>query len=138
MGELTTWVFTALMLACAAVLTLWTVGATYFDVCRETKCGLLLAPCWAIGVVLLVAVWQPLWQPFIVLIFIATLFLGWWLRQKPSDKRNWDASVAVLPRAVRQGDAFRIENTCNFEYRSLDDFTPHYETRRKPAHFTVG
>src|SRR4029077_17014525 len=37
--------------------------------------------------------------------------------------------VAVLPRAVRQGDAVRIESVRNFDYRSLDDFTPRYESR---------
>jgi hypothetical protein len=37
--------------------------------------------------------------------------------------------VAVLPRAVRDGDAVTIENVRNFEYRTLADFTPRYETR---------
>jgi hypothetical protein len=37
--------------------------------------------------------------------------------------------VAVLPRAVRQGDVVAIENVRNFQYRSLDDVTRRYETR---------
>ena len=77
----------------------------------------------------LFAAWQPLWQPFAALLGVAALFLVWWLRQKPSHDRDWDPSVAVLPRAVRDGDAVTIENVRNFEYRSLDDFTPRYETR---------
>ena len=84
---------------------------------------------WVVGVVALFAAWQPLWQPFAVLLGVAALFLVWWLRQKPSHDRDWDPSVAVLPRAVRDGDAVTIENVRNFEYRSLDDFTPRYETR---------
>jgi hypothetical protein len=75
-------------------------------------------------------VWQPLWQPFVILLGIAALFLGWWLRQKPSHDRDWDPAVAVLPQAVRDGDAVTIENVRNFDYRSLDDFTPRYEARR--------
>jgi hypothetical protein len=129
MGGLTAWISTSLILASAAVITLWMVGAIYYDVCRASKWGLVLAPCWAIGVIVLFAAWQPLWQPFVGLLGIMAVFLGWWLRQKPSLKRDWDPTVAVLPRAVRQGDAFRIENIRNFEYRSLDDFTPRYETR---------
>jgi hypothetical protein len=37
--------------------------------------------------------------------------------------------VAALPRTFRSGDAITIENVRNFAYRSLDDFTPRYETR---------
>jgi hypothetical protein len=57
------------------------------------------------------------------------LFLGWWLRQKPSHDRDWDPCVALLPRAISEGDAITIENVRNFEYRSLDDFTSRYATR---------
>jgi hypothetical protein len=129
MGGLTAWIFPALMLASATSITLWMVGAIYYDVGRGTKWGRLLALVWAIGVISMFAAWQPLWQPFAVLLGIVTLFLCWWLRQKPSQHRDWDPSVSVLPWAVREGDVVTIENVRNFEYRSLDDFTPCYETR---------
>lgn len=80
------------------------------------------------------ALWQPLWLPFAVLVGVTGLFLVWWLRQKPSHDRDWHPSVAVLPRVVRQDDVLTIENIRNFEYRSLDDFTPRYETRT--VHFS--
>jgi hypothetical protein len=118
-----------MMLVAAAVITLWMVGAIYYDVCRGAKWGWLLAAGCAVGVVAMFAAWQPLWQPFAVLLVALALFLGWWLRQKPSNKRDWDTSVAVLPRAVRDGDVVTIENVRNFEYRSLADFTPRYDTR---------
>ena len=64
------------------------------------------------------------------MLLAATLvFLGWWLSLKPSHDRQWDASVAVLPRAVRRGDVVTIENVRNNAYRSYDDFTIRYETR---------
>ena len=122
------WIFPTLVLASSTAVTLWMVGAIYYDVCRGAKWGWLLAAGWAIGVVAMFAAWQPLWQPFAVLLGVAALFLGWWLRQKPSNNRDWETSVAVLPRAVREGDAVTIENIRNFEYRSLDDFTLRYET----------
>ena len=96
---------------------------------RRGGWGRVLAAGWVAGAVVLFAAWQPLWQPFAVLLGVAALFLVWWLRQKPSHDRDWDPSVAVLPRAVRDGDVVTIENVRNFEYRSLDDFTPRYETR---------
>jgi hypothetical protein len=89
----------------------------------------LLVAGWAGGVLLLFAAWQPLWQPFAVFMGVTAIFLGWWFRQKPSHDRDWVPSSAVLPRAVREGDAITIENLRNFEYRSLEDFTPRYEAR---------
>src|SRR4029077_756982 len=82
-----------------------------------------------LGFIALFAVWQPLWQPFAVLLGFTALFLGWWFSQQPSHNRDWDASVAVLPRAVRTGDVVTIENIRNFEYRSVGDFIPRYQTR---------
>ncbi|MFL5327444.1 MAG: DUF4105 domain-containing protein [Gemmataceae bacterium] len=75
------------------------------------------------------AAWQPLWHPFVVLLAVAALFISWWLQQKPSHNRDWDPSVAVLPRAVRDGDTVTLENIRNLKYRSRNDFTPHYEAR---------
>jgi hypothetical protein len=117
------------MLATAGMITLWMAGAVYYDVCRGAKWGRLLASGWAVSVVALFAAWQPLWQPFALLLIVTVLFLGWWLRQKPSHDHDWDPTVAVLPRAVRQGDVVTIENVRNFQYRSLVDFTRRYATR---------
>jgi hypothetical protein len=122
-------VLVALMFAAAAAIALWMAGAIYFDVCRGSTLGRVLVAAWMVCVVLLFVVWQPVWQPFVVFIGVATVFLAWWLRLKPSHDREWEPSVAVLPRAVRDGDAIIIENIRNLEYRSLDDFTPRYETR---------
>jgi hypothetical protein len=129
MGRMLEWLLPLMALASTAVITLWMAGGIYYDVCRETKWGRLLASAWAIGVISMFAAWQPLWQPFAVVIGIAALFLGWWLRQKPSHSRDWDTSVAVLPWAERDGDVVTIDNCRDFEYRSLDDCTPRYETR---------
>jgi hypothetical protein len=123
------WIVTVLMLASAAGITLWMAGAIYSDVCRGAKWGRWLAVGWAVGVVSLFAAWQPPWQPFVVLLGALALFLSWWLRQRPSLDRDWDPAVAVLPRAVHDDDVVTIENVRNFDYRSLDDFTPRYEKR---------
>lgn len=118
----------ALLLACA-VIAVWIAGAIYYDVCGGAKWGRWVALGWAVGVIAMFAGWQPLWQPTVALLGAESLFLAWWFRQTPSHDRDWDPSVAVLPRAVCAGDAVTIENVRNFEYRSLDDFTPRYETR---------
>jgi hypothetical protein len=129
MGRTAEWIVDAIMLAIAAAITLWTVGAIYYDVCRGARWGRFVALGWAIGVIALFAAWRPIWQPFAVLLGVTAVFLGWWSRQKPSHDRDWQPAAAVLPRAVREGDAITIENLRNFDYRSLDDFTPRYENR---------
>jgi Domain of unknown function (DUF4105) len=119
----------AAILLASAGITAWMAGAIYYDVCQGGRWSPWFAMAWVAGVVALFIAWQPLWQPFAVLVGVTALFLVWWFRQKPSHDRDWDPSVAVLPRAVREGDVITIENVRNFDYRTLEDFTPRYETR---------
>jgi len=129
MDRISEWVVFAAMVAVAAGVTLWMAGAIYYDVCGAGRWGGPAAAAWVAGVVMSFVLWQPLWQPFAGLLAVTALFLVWWLRLTPSHGRDWDPAVAVLPRAIRHGDAVTIENVRNFEYRSLEDFTPRYETR---------
>jgi hypothetical protein len=62
----------------------------------------------------------------------AALFLGvliWWVLIPPSHDRVWRDEVAVMPRAVIDGDRVRISGVRNFDFRSRDDFTVRHETR---------
>ena len=120
MDQLTEWMVPALTLAGAGVIALWMAGAIYYDVCGGAKWGRAVAAGWLAGVVALFAFWQPLWQPFVALLGVAAVFIVWWLRQKPRHDREWEPEVAVLPRAVRDGDAITFENVRDFQYRSLE------------------
>jgi hypothetical protein len=53
----------------------------------------------------------------------------WWVAIPPSHDRDWLPEVAVMPRAMIDGDRVRISGVRNFEYRSVDDFTVRYEER---------
>jgi hypothetical protein len=128
MGLIPELIAAALLLA-SAVITVWMAGAIYYDIGNGGSWARWLAAAWVAAVIALFATWQPLWQPFAILLGIAAIFLGWWFRRKPSHDRDWEPSVAVLPRVARAGDVITIENVRNFEYRSLDDFTPRYEAR---------
>jgi hypothetical protein len=55
--------------------------------------------------------------------------IAWWLTIAPSQDRNWRPEVAVMPRAFIDGDRVRITGVRNFDYRSRNDFTEHYEER---------
>jgi hypothetical protein len=113
----------------AAGVTLWTAGAIYFDVGGGKWWGTVLSAGWIVAIIAMLAGWQPLWQPFLVLLGLVAGFLMWWFRQKPRNDRDWEPTVAVLPMATVAGDAVTIENVRDFEYRSLEEFQPHYATR---------
>jgi hypothetical protein len=123
------WIVCGLLPAFATGITAWTAGAIYFDVGRQAPWSWALVGVWCLFVALLFATCRPIWCPYIVLIGVSLVFAGWWLSLKPSHDREWDASVAVLPRAVRQGDIVTIENIRNNEYRSFNDFIARYETK---------
>ncbi|HEY5895084.1 MAG TPA: DUF4105 domain-containing protein [Chthoniobacterales bacterium] len=52
-----------------------------------------------------------------------------WLFIQPSHDRPWRSEVAVMPRAIIDGDRVRFTGFRNFDYRSRDDFTARYEER---------
>lgn len=60
------------------------------------------------------------------------MFLGvvvWFASIAPSHDRNWRPEVAVMPRAIIDGDRIRLVDVRNFEYRSRHDFTERFEER---------
>ncbi len=123
-------VFAVLLMGTVTLgLVVWMAGAIYFDVGRGARWSWVPTTGWCLFVVVLLATWQPLWCSCAVLLATALVFLGWWSSLRPSHDRQWDASVAVLPRAVCRDDVVTIENVRNNEYRSFDDFTARYETR---------
>jgi hypothetical protein len=52
-----------------------------------------------------------------------------WSFVKPSNDREWRPDVAVMPRAIIDGDRVHITGVRDFDYRSRDDFTVRYEDR---------
>jgi Domain of unknown function (DUF4105) len=56
--------------------------------------------------------------------------LLWWTSIAPSNERDWQTDVAVLPYATRDGDLVTLHNVRNFDYRTSDqDFAPRYDER---------
>ena len=55
--------------------------------------------------------------------------LVWWLLMRPSNDRNWQPDVALLPWAEIRGTVVTIHNIRNCDYRSETDYTVHYYDR---------
>ena len=80
------------------------------------------------AVVTIVALFVRRWRwPAVAayaLLCAAILFL--WSSIQPSNDRDWQPEVAVLPYATISGDRVTVHNIRNFDYRSETDFTPAY------------
>lgn len=121
------WSLLALMLVAT---TLWMVLAIYFgdshtDIVQTgsaTIVGLL-------GLATLISLGFPRWRNrFLVgysLLFIL-IVSGWLLAVQPSNERQWQTDLAVLPYATVDGDLVTVHNIRNMDYRSEFDFTPVY------------
>ena len=83
---------------------------------------------WA--VVSVVVLFRPRWMVPVVVAVLILGVLGWWLTLQPRQWWDWKTEVALLPYATREGEVVTVHHVRNFDYRSEDDFTPHYETRR--------
>lgn len=56
------------------------------------------------------------------------LLLAWWLALEPSNTRDWQPDVAVLPRAEINGDLITLRNIRHCEYASQTRYTVrHYD-----------
>jgi Domain of unknown function (DUF4105) len=61
-------------------------------------------------------------------LFLAVL--AWYASLAPSNDRDWQPNVAVLPHATIDGDLVTVHNIRNFAYRSETDYTPAYYDKR--------
>jgi len=122
------WLIAGLWFLCRVLLVAWATLAIYYSNLPWPGLRLGLAVAFAAF-----AVWgfwlsRRRYTPAAVLV----VFLGvvaWWISIPPSHNRNWRPEVAVMPRATIDGDRVRITGVRNFDYRSRNDFTVHYEER---------
>jgi Domain of unknown function (DUF4105) len=107
----------------------WAAGALYFDLPAPSVIRQVAAALWFIGV-FIAWFWLPhrRWSRLVVG-FVFLCIVVWWFSIPPRQDRDWKPDVAVLPDAVIDGDQVTINNVRNFDWRSLNDFTPRYQTR---------
>lgn len=122
------WLIAGLWFLCRVLLIAWAALAIYYSNLPWTAARLALAVAFAAF-----AIWA-LWfsrQRRMPAVF-GLLFLGvvaWWISIPPSHDREWRPEVAVMPRAIIDGDRVRITGVRNFDYRTRNDFTVRWEER---------
>jgi hypothetical protein len=126
--KLVRWLLIGIRSLCLILLLAWATLAIYYSNLPWAWLRLTLAL-----VFLTFGIWA-LWYSRTrrTIAVFAALFLGvlvWFISIKPSHDRPWRPEVAVMPRAIIDGDRVRITGFRNFDYRSRDDFTVRYEER---------
>ena len=59
-------------------------------------------------------------------LMVFALVVFWWTTITPSNTREWQTDVALLPYATVEGDWVTIHNIRNFTYRTETDYDIHY------------
>lgn len=118
----------AFLLAATVLLGAWTGAAFWFQL------GTTLRWVGIAGVVVLAAGLVRLGQRrkllgWLALAIALVAAVIWWVSIKPLDDRDWAPDVAHGVTAQMQGAEVVVQNVRNFEWRTEDDFTPHWETR---------
>ena len=109
------------------LLTVWAAAALYFDV----RVAWLRAPLAAVYLIAMLAVWirvQGRWRKMGLTVAGFALVLAWWLTLQPSNNRDWQPDLAVLPYADIAGNKVTLHNIRNCDYRTETNFTVrHYD-----------
>lgn len=70
------------------------------------------------------------WRALAAYAVLFALLVAWWRGIEPSNERDWQTDVALLPEATIEGDTVTVRNIRNFDYRSESDYTPAYYDKR--------
>ena len=70
------------------------------------------------------------WRVLAAYLAVLAVVIVWWRGIEPSNERDWQADVAVLPYADIAGDEVLVHNIRNFDYRTETDYTPAYYDKR--------
>ena len=122
---------------CQAVLIAWATLAIYYSNLPWPRLRLVLAVGFAAFAIWALFLSRQRWMSLApIVLFLGVVVL--WITISPSHDRNWRAEVAVMPRAVIDGDRVRITGVRNFDYRGRDDFTVRYDEREvQLSHLTA-
>jgi Domain of unknown function (DUF4105) len=123
----------AIGLACIALAvagaTIWAALALYYSDLPGESLRLGLAAAFALGTLGAFLFLRNRRRTLLGFAAVFAVVLFWWTSIEPSNERDWQPDVAVLPYATQDGDLVTLHNIRNFDYRTDQDFTPRYDER---------
>lgn len=125
-GAVIAWVLAGFAMAGATAwgaLVLFYLGPALEGVRMAAACSFA-----AIGLAAAIGLQMRRTRSFAAIGFVASLVpvAVVWASATPSNDRDWQTEVAVLPYATIDGDLVTVHNIRDFHYRSETDFTPAY------------
>lgn len=120
-----TFVVKALAFTCLVVMAAWAVLAIYYS---NLPAGIRPVAACLFGAGSMTAFVLSRSRRHMITGFLAAFacVLVWWLCIPPSNSRNWQPDVAVLPWADITGNRVIIHNIRNCDYRTETDYTARY------------
>jgi hypothetical protein len=105
------------------VTTGWAVLAIYYSNLSGTGLRTMAAAAFPLGAVVLFAFLRPWRRALVVYLVAFGALVAWWLIIPPSNSRDRQPDVAILPYAEIQGDRVDLRNIRNNEHRTETDYT---------------
>ena len=110
-------------------MTVWAVGALYYSPLLPENLRAVAAGVYA-AITPLAFLLLPRRGRTVLCSSVAfALLVAFYFQIPASNDRDWQAEVAVTPRAEVKGDFVTIHGVRNFDYRTETDFTERWETR---------
>lgn len=107
------------------LMTVWAVLVIWFsDLTPAAR--LMAAVLYAMGTLLSPLLLRPRWLGTSVSCILLAAILVWFLSLTPSNTRDWQPDLSVLPHADVAGDKITLHNIRNCDYRTETDFTCSY------------
>jgi hypothetical protein len=122
------WLLAGIGFILKALLVIWATLAIYYSNLPWAWLRVVLAIAFAaFGIWALWVTRRPRMHWVFAGLFLVVIV--WFLSVRPSQDRPWRPEVAVMPRAIVDGDRVRFKSYRFFDYSSRDDFTARYEER---------
>jgi Domain of unknown function (DUF4105) len=115
-------------------MTAWATLAIYYSNLPSEPLRIALAAAFATGTLLAFLFLPDRRRTLLAIGAVFALVLLWWMSIEPSNERDWQTEVAVLPYATQAGDLVTLHNVRNFDYRTEQDFVARYDDRTFDLH----
>jgi hypothetical protein len=106
---------------------LWETLAVYYSNLPRWACP-IAALVVAAGSAAILLFLKPRWRRLLAFAAVFALAVDWWFEIPPSNSRDWQPDVAVLPWAEVEGNRLAVHNIRFCDYRSESDYdVRHYD-----------